>query len=90
METRTAIFSKLVKNFMRDVPLAVPERTSLSETVRRMESAEASSATVTDAEGCPVRFVTEHDITRRRTGMVLTTSNCSKGPLPGRSNPPIL
>ena len=90
MESRTAIFSMLVRDAMRDVPLAVPMATTLSQTVRRMESAEASSATVTDAEGCPVRFVTEHDITRRRTGMVLTTSNCSRGPLPGRSNPPIL
>ncbi len=65
METRTAIFSKLVRDFMRDVPLAVPEGTPLSETVQRMENAKASSATVTDAEGRPVGIITEQDITRR-------------------------
>jgi signal-transduction protein with cAMP-binding, CBS, and nucleotidyltransferase domain len=65
VESRIAIFGKLVRDFMRDVPLAVPMATALGEAVERMESANASSATVTDAEGCPVGIVTEQDITRR-------------------------
>ena len=48
METRTAIFSKLVRDFMRDVPLAVAEGTPLGEAPQRMEAAGTSSATVTD------------------------------------------
>ena len=50
METRTAIFSKLVGDFMRVVPLAVAEGTPLEEAAQRMEAV-ASSATVTDAPG---------------------------------------
>ncbi|MEE9317528.1 MAG: putative nucleotidyltransferase substrate binding domain-containing protein [Rhodospirillales bacterium] len=65
METRTAIFSKLVRDFMRQVPLAVPEGTALAGAAAEMASANASSATVIDAEGRPVGIVTEQDITRR-------------------------
>jgi len=65
METRTAIFSKLVKDFMRDVPLSVAAGTPLGEVAQKMEAVDASSATVTDAEGRPVGIVTEQDITRR-------------------------
>ena len=54
MENRIAIFSKLVRDFMRDVPLAVPMGTSLDDIARRMEAEQAPSATVT-----------ERDITRR-------------------------
>ncbi len=65
MEPRTAIFSKLVRDFMRRVPLAVPEGTSLANAAAEMASGNASSATVIDAEGRPVGIVTEQDITRR-------------------------
>lgn len=65
MEPRIAIFSKLVRDFMRDVPLAVPLGTSLADIARGMEAEKASSATVIDAEGRPVGIVTEQDITRR-------------------------
>ena len=65
METRTAIFSKLVRDSMRQVPLAVPEGTSLADAAAEMASGKASSATVIDAEGRPVGIVTEQDITRR-------------------------
>ena len=50
---------------MRNVPLAVPLGTPLSETTEKMAAAKASSATVTDAEGRPIGIVTEQDITRR-------------------------
>ena len=39
METRTAIFIKLVRDFMRDVPLAVAEGTPLGEAAQWMEAA---------------------------------------------------
>ena len=51
MENRIAIFSKLVRDFMRDVPLAVPMGTSLADIARRREAEQASSATVTDPKG---------------------------------------
>ena len=41
METPTAIFSKRVRDFMRDVPPAVAEGTPLGEAAQRMESAGA-------------------------------------------------
>ena len=65
METRTAIFSKLVSAFMRQVPLAVPTGTPLGDVARRMAAENASSATVTDGQDQPVGIVTEQDITRR-------------------------
>ena len=51
MEYRITIFSKLVRDFMRDVPLELPMATALDETVQRMENAKASSATITDGDG---------------------------------------
>ena len=51
MESRITIFSKLVRDFMRDVPLELPMATALDETVQRMENAKASSATITDGDG---------------------------------------
>ena len=51
MEFRITIFSKLVRDFMRDVPLELPMATALDETVQRMETAKAYSATITDGDG---------------------------------------
>lgn len=65
MESRIAIFRKLVRDCMRDVPLAVAEGTPLGDAVRQMEATDASSATVTDADARPIGIVTEYDITRR-------------------------
>ncbi len=65
MDNRTAIFSKLVHNFMRAVPMAVPVGTSLADAVAGMAREKASSATVIDVDGRPVGIVTEQDITRR-------------------------
>ncbi|MFQ5765269.1 MAG: putative nucleotidyltransferase substrate binding domain-containing protein [Rhodospirillales bacterium] len=65
MDTRTAIFSKLVKDFMREVPLAVRRRAPIGDVARKMAEAGASSATVTDSDDHPVGIVTEQDITRR-------------------------
>ena len=65
MQPRTAIFSKLVRDFMNKVPLAVSAGTSLGEAVERMVSNEASSVTVIGAGGEPIGIVTEQDFTRR-------------------------
>ena len=63
VENRIAIFGKLVRDFMHDLPLAVPMGTSLDDIARRMEAEQAPSAT--DGQGRPTGIVTERDITRR-------------------------
>ncbi len=69
METRTAIFSKLVGTFMHQVPLAVPTGTPLGDVARRMATARPRKP----------------PITRLRTGIVLMISKRSKAPLHGVS-----
>jgi len=49
MQSRTAIFSNLAKDFMRRVRLAVPAGTRLGDTVERMSRDDASSVIVTGA-----------------------------------------
>jgi signal-transduction protein with cAMP-binding, CBS, and nucleotidyltransferase domain len=61
-ENRIAIFSKLVQDFMRDMPLAVPMGTSLADTARRMEAEQAASATVTDGQVRPTGIVIERTL----------------------------
>ncbi len=65
MQAKTAIFSKLAKDLMRRVRLAVPAGTRLGDTVHRMARDDASSAIVTGASGEPIGIVTEQDVTRR-------------------------
>ena len=65
MQSRTAIFSNLAKDFMRRVRLAVPAGTRLGDTVERMSRDDASSVIVTGASGEPIGIVTEQDVTRR-------------------------
>ena len=65
MQSQTAIFSKLVKDFMRRVPLAVEAGIPCARVIERLAAEDASSATVTDGKGRPVGIVTEQDITRR-------------------------
>lgn len=65
MQSRTAIFSKLVRDFMRPVRLSVPAGVKLVDAVERMRRDNASSVTVTGPGGEPVGIVTEQDITRR-------------------------
>jgi signal-transduction protein with cAMP-binding, CBS, and nucleotidyltransferase domain len=65
MQSRTAVFSKLVEDLMRRVRLAVPSGTPLGDTVARMARVDASSAVVVGAAGQPIGIVTERDITRR-------------------------
>ena len=65
MQSQTAIFSKLVKDFMRRVPLAVDAGVACARVIERLAQEDASSATVTDGQGRPLGIVTEQDITRR-------------------------
>ncbi len=65
MQSRTAIFSKLVRDFMRPVPLAVPPDARLGDCIERMIGGDASSASVVGPAGQPLGIVTEQDITRR-------------------------
>lgn len=64
-QTQTAIFSKLVKDFMRRAPLAVAAATPCDKVIERLVAFNASSATVVDDRGRPIGIVTEQDITRR-------------------------
>ncbi|MBL6957494.1 MAG: CBS domain-containing protein [Rhodospirillales bacterium] len=65
MQSQIDIFSKLVKDFMRNTPLAVAEGTPCSEVIERLATEKASGATVIDSEGRPVGIVTERDVARK-------------------------
>lgn len=65
MRSQTAIFSKLVSDFMRQAPLALVATSTVSEAIRAMSAAAVSSVIVTDPQGLVVGIVTEQDITRR-------------------------
>ena len=65
VRSQTAIFSRLVKDFMRRVPLAVTAGNSCADVIAAMAARMASSATVTDAEGRPLGIITERDLTHR-------------------------
>lgn len=68
MRSQTAIFTKLVRDFMRtaahfDCPLGTP----LGEVVRGMAAGRASSALLVDTAGRVAGILTEQDIARRVT-----------------------
>lgn len=65
MSSRIAIFSKYVRDFMGQVPLAVAPSAPLDQVVGRMAAEDASSATVVNEAGQPIGIVTEQDITRQ-------------------------
>jgi len=65
MRSQTAIFSKLVRDFMRPSPLIIERETSLSEVAERMATADVSSALVVDDGGRLKGIVTDQDMTRR-------------------------
>ncbi len=62
---RTAVFSKLVRDFVGLVPLAVPAETALRDVVGHMTNARVSVAVVTDVDNRPIGILTEQDVTRR-------------------------
>ncbi|MCW8835395.1 MAG: DUF294 nucleotidyltransferase-like domain-containing protein [Rhodospirillales bacterium] len=65
MRSQTAIFSKLVKDFMRDPPLQVGSGVPCRDVVDEMANRTASCAIVTDASGKVLGIVTERDVTAR-------------------------
>lgn len=65
MRSQTAIFNKLVRDFMRDCPPTVLAGTTCAKTVERMAAANASSVIITDPGGRLLGIVTEQDVTRR-------------------------
>ena len=65
MRSQTAIFSKLVRDFMRQAPLVLGPSNPVSEAIEAMREARVSSVVVTDAQGMVVGIVTEQDISRR-------------------------
>lgn len=65
MRSQTAIFSKLVGDFMREAPLVLVQGTPLSEAIKAMAAGGFSSVIVTGPQGLLLGIVTEQDITRR-------------------------
>ena len=65
MRSQTAIFSKLVRDFMRDRPPTVPLGTACAEAIQHMFGDHASSVVVIDAHGRLLGILTEQDVTRR-------------------------
>ncbi|NQU56144.1 MAG: CBS domain-containing protein [Rhodospirillales bacterium] len=65
MRSQTAIFSKLVSDFMRQAPLLLAASSPVSEAVEAMRARAVSSVIVTDPQGFVVGIITEQDIARR-------------------------
>ncbi|MHA1598815.1 MAG: DUF294 nucleotidyltransferase-like domain-containing protein [Alphaproteobacteria bacterium] len=65
MRSQTAIFSKLVRDFMHPSPLTVAEQTPLAEVAEQMATADISSALIVDADGRLCGIITDQDMTRR-------------------------
>ncbi len=65
MRSQTAIYSKLVRDFMRTVPLAVGTGTTCGEAVARMTGHRASYTIIVDDAGRVHGIVTEQDVVRR-------------------------
>lgn len=65
MRSQTAIFNKLVRDFMRDCPPTAPASATCAEIVERMTAANASSVIITDPSGHLLGIVTEQDVARR-------------------------
>ena len=67
MQSQTKIFSRLVRDFMRTPPVAVPADTDVENLLGCMAAAKATSALVVDRDGRLTGIITEQDITRRVT-----------------------
>lgn len=65
--SQTAIFTKLVRDYMGPPPLVVEATDTCGHVVERMRETRANSALVTDKTLRPVGIVTEQDICRRIT-----------------------
>jgi signal-transduction protein with cAMP-binding, CBS, and nucleotidyltransferase domain len=65
VRSQTAIFNKLVRDFMRECPPMAPARATCAEIIERMTAANASSVIITDPGGRLLGIVTEQDVARR-------------------------
>lgn len=65
MQSQTKIFSRLVRDYMRTPPVAVPDDTDVEHLLARMSAAKATSALIVDAQGRLTGIITEQDIMRR-------------------------
>ena len=67
MLSQTAVFTKLVRDYMGPPPVVVSESATCGEVVRRMREMRANSVLVVDGDNRPVGIVTEQDVCRRIT-----------------------
>jgi CBS domain-containing protein len=65
VRSQTAIFSKLVRDFMRPLPLTVSGEMPLVEVAGKMASTDVSSALIVDAKDRLQGIITDQDMTRR-------------------------
>lgn len=65
VQSQTAIFSKIVRDFMRDSPIIVPSGSSVKEGISLLAQSDNSCMTVLNKAGAPVGIVTEADVADR-------------------------
>jgi signal-transduction protein with cAMP-binding, CBS, and nucleotidyltransferase domain len=65
MDSRTAIFRSLVRDFVKPAAIVVPPGSACGDLALGMAAAKASMALVSSADGQPVGIVTEQDLARR-------------------------
>lgn len=65
MQSQTEIFSRLVRNYMRPLPLVLPSDATVAELIDGMTVAKTSFALAVDGEGRLAGIVTERDVVRR-------------------------
>ena len=75
MQSQTKIFSRLVRDYMRTPPVAVPDDAHVADLLGRMAAAKATSALIVDSDGRLTGIITEQDIIRRVT-LRCTGSEC--------------
>jgi signal-transduction protein with cAMP-binding, CBS, and nucleotidyltransferase domain len=64
-QSQTAIFSHLVRDYMRGAPLVIGQDATVEQLVERMAAGKANAALVTGGDGRLVGIVTEQDVVRR-------------------------
>jgi signal-transduction protein with cAMP-binding, CBS, and nucleotidyltransferase domain len=65
MQSQTKIFSRLVRDYMRDSPVIVTSGATVRDLLGRMGAARATSALIVDEAGGLAGIITEQDVTRR-------------------------
>ena len=65
MQSRTKIFSQLVRDYMGPARVVLDSGATVADLLGRMTAAKATSALVVDAQGALAGIITEQDVTRR-------------------------